>query len=731
MEKMYSSSNLYSHPNKYLEDHLKNVENIAISYLEEVNIEKIPLTKEQLERIITISSLSHDLGKSTKIFQDYLLSEGKKGGKEVRHSLLSSLFTYYLTKKAFKEENISEPLKTFIPISSYLIVKRHHGNFSEILSELSFSEEEADILKKQIESIDKEKFSILTEKLNLYELGLDVNNLQGIVENSIKEIKLDRLKLKKLKHEKNFIFYLINNLSFSILIDADKSEVTVGKPQRTSIEISYIVVDNFKKTLNPEKKPINELREKAYQEALSKKIDLDQRIYFLTLPTGLGKTFTSFAFALKLREEIKNRKGFTPRIIYSLPFLSIIDQNAEVIENVLKKNNIPTDSSILLKHHHLGDVYYKQDEKEFEPDQAKIMTEGWNSEIIITTFVQFFHTLISNQNRFLRKFHRIANSIIILDEVQSIPIKYWDLLKGILKELVEKFNCYIIFSTATQPLIFKKEEGLELVNAEEYFVQLNRTVLRPHISENLTLEEFIEDLNIQKDKSYLFIVNTINEAKQLYNLLREKLNEEIIFLSSHVIPYERLQRIRDIKENRARIAVSTQLVEAGVDIDFDVVYRDISPLDSINQSAGRCNRNWRKDLGEVYIYSLIDGKTEKSHRFTSYIYDKILLNATEKILKNEESIKEIKFLEFIYKYFRELKEKKSQDISRNLMEAIYGLKYGGYGENEEKSIEDFQLIEKEQPQIDVFVEINEEAKDLWRKYMDIKEIKDTFERRLE
>lgn len=728
---MSSFSELFSHPDKYLENHLNNVKEISLEYIEEIPLKNLPLTKEQLKKLVQIITLSHDIGKSTNYFQEYLLKGEEKGGKETRHSLLSSFIAYYITQKVFSKENIDENLKVLLPIFSFLTVKRHHGDFTDILSEVVILDDEKELLQKQVESIDDSKFNILINNLKDPDFNeLTKEKLLEIIEKVPEDLKKYKIKIRALKNYKSVDFYLFNNLIFSLLIDGDKTEVTVGKPKRKILEIPHIIVDNYKKNLKIEKTPINELREKAYQEVLNKNINLEDKIYSLNLPTGLGKTFTSVAFALKLREEIRKKEGYTPRIIYSLPFLSIIEQNADVIEKVLKNYYGEIDTAILLKHHHLSDLYYKIDDREIEPDEAKILIEGWNSEIIITTFVQLFHTLISNKNSTLRKLHRICGSIIILDEIQSIPTKYWLLLREIFTKLIEKYNCYIIFSTATQPLIFKPKEMIPLVNAEDYFIKLNRTILKPNIHERLFLDEFSEKIKIETNKSYMFILNTIRSAQNFYYLLKEKLKEEIIYLSSHITPKERLERINRIKNNEARIVITTQLVEAGVDIDLDVVYRDVAPLDSINQSAGRCNRNWNKDIGEVYIYSLKDDRRD----YSSYIYDRILLDVTKDVLKKREHIPEIDFINYINDYFYEINERKTQDISKNLLEAIYSLRYAGWAENEEDKnvgIEDFKLIEDDIPKMDVFIELNEEAEYLWKRYCELKEITDIFERRLE
>jgi CRISPR-associated endonuclease/helicase Cas3 len=210
------------------------------------------------------------------------------------------------------------------------------------------------------------------------------------------DLKPLRRHFRKLERDKNVQPYILMNFIFSLLIDADKSEVVLNKiPERPSLTIDYNVVDGYKATLDIKKSYINDLREKGYKEVLEQELDLDERIFSINLPTGLGKTFTSLAFALKLRNKIKNKKDYTPRIIYSLPFLSIIEQNADQFEKVLKVGGFNVDTNLLLKHHHLSEVYYRKAEDEFEPDEAKILIEGWNSEIIVSTFVQLFHTLLS------------------------------------------------------------------------------------------------------------------------------------------------------------------------------------------------------------------------------------------------------------------------------------------------------------------------------------------------
>lgn len=719
MEKTLPSSNLYSHPRILLENHLIGVAELSDLFLSEKPLE----IREKLKNLCRIIALAHDIGKATRYFQDYLNADGNekerlKKVKETWHSLFSSVCAYHLTK----ELSLSDEL---YPVFAFLVIRRHHGNLRDVRDDVLFDVEDAGLLHKQLENIDDGKFSIICSKLYDADLPLLLN--KQIISQWIDSFPKESRQIKKLLKDmnSNFSNYITLNLLYSILLDADKSEVVVKDKVVFSRKESNSAdwVDSYKKkTVFPES-PINILREKAYQEALNHSIDLNKKIYSLNLPTGLGKTLTSLSFALKLKEAIKSKRETKPRIVYALPYLSIIDQNSEVFEKVIKANNIEPDTNILLKHHHFSEVFYKKEDNEFESDEAKILIEGWNSEIIVTTFVQLFHTLISNKNRSVRKFHRLANSIIILDEIQSIPIKYWLLLRNILITLSDILNAYIIFVTATEPLIFERGETVELLNKDYYFNELDRVCMKPLLNSPMTINNLIEYFDLNNGKTYLFILNTITSARDFYNLMLGK-GSLITYLSTHVTPKERLQRIKEIKEKKYKIVVTTQLVEAGVDIDFDVVVRDIAPLDSINQAAGRCNRNG-SNKGEVYIVILKDDKDKK---LASYVYnDGILLGITEKILSTRDEIKEGDFLELIDKYYQETKEKKSQDASRNLLEAITKLRYDS--EDKVISISDFKLIDENYPKIDVFIELDEKAEKIWQKYMNLKNIDDLFLRK--
>lgn len=735
MVKTLLSSNLYSHPGITLEKHLVRTAELAVENLANSPVQKVDrFQKKILERLIFACSLCHDLGKATPYFQQYLLATRKEKEKlkqmeETRHGLLSAVASFYTVNRELQEEIPDGDERTFLSFLAFLVVRRHHGNFGYVRDEVVISEKNKELLNKQVQSIDEKKLALLNEHLTKAGLKQPITKiiLKGWTRSIINDLRKIRRKLRYLGQEANLNYYLVVNFLFSLLIDSDKSEVVIKENiERKEVPLDSSIVDKYKASLGFKQSTINLIREEAYHEVLNHSIDLNERVLSINLPTGLGKTFTSFAFAFNLRKKIKQKKGFIPRIIYALPFLSVIDQNADDVEKILEFNSAEIDTSLLLKHHHLSEVYYKKDNDEFEPAQAKILIEGWNSEIIITTFIQLFYTLISNKNKSLRKFHRLSGSIIVLDEVQSIPCKYWLLIKEILSLITQELDAYIVFVTATEPLIFERHEVIALVNRQYYFNKMDRVVIEARLEEDLTIEEFTDTLVLQKGKSYLFILNTIKSTKQFYKLLKSKTDEVVDFLSTHVTPFERLERINKMRKGKTRFAVATQLVEAGVDIDFDLVYRDLAPLDSINQAAGRCNRHWvgGGDKGKIIVVSLKDEK----RRYSDYIYDRVLLDITRKILKREKEIPENKFLDVIRMYYEELQEKKSSDTSRELIEAVYKMKYDSVDET--ICIKDFKLISQDYPKIDVFIEINSEAEEVWQKFLHIKEIKSMFERRL-
>jgi len=739
---------LISHPHKNLYCHLYNTYKIGNYIFKQKRLSFKAFSAEVIEEIVKISLLSHDLGKAMLYFQEYMydIESNKpkirhKDSDLKNHGLISGLLAFVVARKMIKDD-----MAAFLV---YMAVSKHHGNYDNISDYLSrpSSKKEISILKEQFESIDLNELQKLTD-----DIGLEFKFSDYSFEKFLSDIDylgdiefLYSIEQKLVGLES----YLLLNLVFSILIFSDKLEAifhsegmhideylkSIGK----KIKIDHNIVEDYKSSLNKNANT-SRLREEVYQDVLEsvKNIDLSKKILSINLPTGSGKTLTALKCGLVLRQRMEEEKGIHSKIIYILPFTSVIEQNYDVFADVIKSE----DNNVLLKHHHMSERFFKSDDGTiYDGSIGEHLVETWESEIVVSTFVQFLHSILTNKNRQLKKFHNIANSIIILDEVQNVPYKYWGLIKEMLISLGEYLNCRFILMTATMPLIFDEEAGeiFELAKRKEkYFKMFNRVQIDASLlREPMNLNDFkyllYKDINEYKDKSFLIVVNTIKSSIEIYRYLYEEFGEQndVIYLSTNIIPKERIERINSIKESKSRkIIVSTQMVEAGVDIDIDRVYRDFGPMDSINQTAGRCNREGEDEKGFVTLVLLKD-ENNKDRDYYKYIYDDILMESTIKAIDGKNLIEEKDIHELSYLYFNNLKKYSSRNDSVLLLELISKMNYRDAFEDKEKNKHIFEIIPQSFKTVDVFIEIDDEASNVWRQMEEIKYIKDRFVRKRE
>lgn len=707
------SYKLKSHENTYLIEHLRFVGDRAKELIHKKELE-FSYNKDLLEKAAGIMGYSHDLGKATTYFQQYLeeMIKYKKSDVEDRlksHSAISALICYYNLKKINKE----------LAIIGYIVVKRHHGNLNNLRDECNLTsieiKEQKKLILTQYNSFNEEIAEICSElSLKLLD-SEEIIDLIDEINDNLDDYNCD------LEDSKDFERYMLFKYFFSLIINADKEHAIFKEENNINYDLPSTLIDDYKikKFGYPES---GNIRNIVYDDVVESIREEDNRIMSITLPTGTGKTLTSMSAALKLKE--KHKKNM--KIIYCLPFTSVIDQNYQEYWNAISMvTGKKVTSEQILKHHYLSAKNYEKSDFYYEGDEGRFLTQNWNSQIVVTTFMQFFNTVFSNNNSDLIKYNTLADSIVLLDEVQSIPYKYWRIINSLFKEMASRLNMYFIFITATQPLIFDKDEITELAKKSDYyFRQFKRTKLI--VNENTMDKEqffvFIEDIVYKnKDKNILIIVNTIKLSQEVFKVL-DKLDDERekIYLSTSIVPKERKSRIDVIKESAfKKIVVSTQMVEAGVDIDMDIVIRDIAPLDSINQSAGRSNREYRGEYtGEVYLV-----KVEQNNKLlASYVYrDMILLSSTEKVLKGKKIIFEENYKDISDMYFKEVKSNLSNNESKKLEKLIRELEF-------EEANNVFKLIEN-QDKISVFVEIDEKAGEVWQKYQQYRDIKDIFERR--
>lgn len=652
-----------------LKKHLQDVAGTSLNIIQQKQLNFL-LSKEIIEDISFIISSCHDFGKSTRVFQIDRL-ENNKQSSFTNHALLSAMAGFVASKDYIesKKEKMNKKWSSFVPLMVFYIIAHHHIRLGDLSESIDKPEKEKGILKKQIDNIDDSEIQGYVFTHN----GLEINflKIKKMLGNNIQTLAEEDLNEQFYNlPDLDFQYVILLYFFFSILMEADKSKLILGEMDSYDlIEIDSNFVDMYKQSNVFEgSERIKELREKAYWEIVdkAKTIDLkNHKIYSITLPTGLGKTLTSLSFALRIRERIRNEtKGMViPKIIYSLPFLSIIDQTEKVFSDVFKKLIDKYGDRILLKDHSLSDVIYKTDTEELDTNKSEFLISIWDAEIILTTVDRLFYSLFSSSREYIMKFHNLFNSIIILDEIQSINDELWLSIKDFFFYLSKIGNSYIILMTATQPVIFEKSDVIEIVNnPESYYKDLNRVTLHPNIEKPITLNEFIEIVigHIQHNSKddVMVVLNTVDSSIQVYRDIKERFkNKKVIYLSSNIIPKERLKRIANIKERgkRGKIIITTQCIEAGVDIDVDVVFRDFAPLDSINQVAGRCNRHFLKNKGMVFIYRIVDDNTTTKKEYSSYIYSNIQSAKTKEVITSPE-ISEDKMFSTNQDYFEKLKE---------------------------------------------------------------------------
>lgn len=731
-----------SHDDRLLKEHLAGLKKVSEQILPEKN--QSFFSSEELKEKVFALVAYHDLAKASVYFQLYLSYALLGTGKEHRDYSKQDLQAFLDKNKAYIKkwkENPSlknhalfgawmslflwNPTITY-SIENFLfleILKAHHGALRNF--DLASINPRTDIetLTEIASTVDLERYGKTMKELGLpFEFG----NLPELL-SSFKGFHFDMKVISSLSQNQESLYYFQTLFMYSFLLSADKGDMMLQEKEwnRTSIESN--IIDKYKSKFVQTKHPINVLREAAYQTAVSRVVSLgEQNFYSITLPTGLGKTFTAYKTALQIKEL------YAPdfRIVYCLPFTSIIDQNASVFNDILESASI--DKGNIGVHHHLSipDISKEDDiEEGFYPNWEYI-TEGWQSEITITTFVQLWESIFASHNRQLRKFHNLANSIIILDEIQSINPKLFPAFEFVMEAMAKYFNTKFLFVTATQPILLEdKVQELCFKNEKDYFFsQMKRTLLDTSLLQNEELmnEEELSEIVLadyeESGKSILVICNTIGFSQKLRELLSNSLEEsELFYLSASIIPYSREQTLEAVREkldnNEPIILVSTQVVEAGVDIDFDTVYRDFAPLSSINQAAGRCNRNAGKGVSKVILFK--SGKDK--------IYDPTQLDITKNVLDSfPAEIPENQFYELNQNYFQAVKKKiqEGSDISNDLIKDILTLRFENVGTDKK-----YRLFVEKFKTYSYFISIDEEAETLWDDYQDKFEIEDFFERK--
>lgn len=421
-----------------------------------------------------------------------------------------------------------------------------------------------------------------------------------------------------------FQFAFLIRMIFSCLVDADyidtdkfyrnldnKALLRGEYPQLAELKKRFDQTMTDMLVKSDQSKKVNQLRKEIHDNARFK-AQLSPGLFTLTVPTGGGKTLSSMAFSLDHALAHGMR-----RVIYVIPFTSIIEQNAKVFREAFGDLG---DAAVLEHHSNFDDrnILGKEGAEETR-DKLKLAIENWDMPVVVTTAVQFFESLFADRPSRCRKLHNISGSMIILDEAQILPLKFLRPVMAVIDELARNYNCSVVLCTATQPALcepdfkqgFREEAVREIApNPARLFAELS-LVNVSHLGD-LSDDELLS--HIQANEQILTIVNNRRHAQSLFQMLKGQQTEGVFHLTTLMCAAHRTKTLEIIRERLkpenslpCRV-VSTSLIEAGVDVSFPCVMRAEAGLDSIAQAAGRCNREriWKKEDSHVWIFKSPD-----------------------------------------------------------------------------------------------------------------------------
>ncbi len=598
-----------------LEEHLLGVAEIAKSFATKIGLE------EQGELI----GLLHDLGKYSKQFQTYLQSSigmidpdeddfvdarGLRG--KVDHSTAGAQFVWEeLSKRGRTGQVVGQILA--------LCIASHHSGLIDCLSSDTNSLGEDTFTRRMQKSDDRTHLREV--KANMDERVAkrfdELVSGSSLIDELVQSVRALAENNKTSEGITRFKIGLLTRFLFSTLIDADRTDTIdfenprAAKKRLKGIYAEWrVLIDRLEEHLQgfTSARSIDPIRRRISDQCRKSAVR-DKGVYTLTVPTGGGKTLASLRFALHHAK----RHGID-RIFYFIPFTSIIDQNADVVRKILEPSDPGIErGSIVLEHH-------SNITPEIQTWKSKILSENWDAPVIFTTNVQFLETLFGFGTRSVRRMHQLANSVLIFDEIQTLPINCIHLFCNAINFLVEHCGSTVVLCTATQPLLDQVEESKGRLHsaadsdimseAGALFVDLKRVeVIDSRKSGGWTNEELaglaLQEVSRSKKKNCLVIVNTKRSAQDIYDICHSKSDSPVYHLSTNMCAAHRRKKLEEIRAcleaEKPLVCISTQLIEAGVDIDFGVVIRFLAGLDSIAQAAGRCNRHGRPERGRVHV----------------------------------------------------------------------------------------------------------------------------------
>lgn len=607
------SGDINSHPDRSLKDHLEGTCRLMAEISAFSNLSYIlPID------VLNSVGATHDLGKSHPLFQEYL--QGR--GKGVEHSLPSAWFT--LNQASAYADSKDLPLIWMIES-----VRRHHTHMDNASSALRFwasyqPSMYADRCVRMKKLMPDWDHFMTNEEWEYYSDSLILDEEDFISED-------------------HWLFY---RLLYSLLITADRMD---------AIGIRSLDAHNMPEFKMPDlslkkSSPIDDWRSRVHNICMGEVERLNSPgLFTLTLPTGAGKTITGLDIAHTIAEKCQSKN-----IIYAMPFISIIEQNSSVAKQLFGEDSVQED-------HSKGYIQVDESNSNNPWSRMQNIFRYWRSPVILTTMVQLWDAIYSPKANDSMDFHRLSNAVVVMDEPQTVNPRYWSGFGKTLEFLSKKLGTTFIMMTATQPHMI---HGTEIApqNIEFPFNRHRYSVL-PGKNELKSLPDLItENIKDFENSSGLVVLNTKVSALKVYLMLKQKLTGPVLFLSTWMIPRHRRMIMTFLryleKRDIQHYLISTQAVEAGVDLDFDWVFRDMGPMDSIVQIAGRCNRHSNKaDPGTVLVAEL---KNEKGKSFCNMVYDDILLDSSRTTLQLKDEVhvfEEALASKMISSYYHEISER--------------------------------------------------------------------------
>lgn len=670
-----------------LRNHIRGVENIAAGESKKLGI-------SQTMRLI---ALCHDMGKYSNAFQTYIRQAPNEEAyckKKVNHSSAGAEILMNLYQKIMG----NGVYQAFLEMLCY-VVTAHHGLYDMV------SIEDEDNFVRRLNEVEAQEARMVLERWSR-DLRINISDMAELMQEACKEYNTAFVqKFRNISDEKEYRFYqgCLVRLLLSMQIDADWTDTAnamepelmeeLPEPDLMMQEAWNHYCDHMEnlrhrsegKSMSEKEIQINCLRTQIQEESLSF-TKHPAGIYCLSIPTGAGKTLTSLGYALKYAQERIGTKESVERIFYISPYISITEQNAQVMKEAVGN------ADWVIEHH--SNVVNSD-------DNARNAETSWGETFICTTMVQFLNTLFSDRKKSIRRFHRLKHAVIIMDEVQSLPLKTIHTFNLMMNFLSRMCGSTVILCTATQPMLDAPEIRRKIEystprnmikNLDRKFAVFERVQIDNAILDiKITAENLVEQ--IQKTflevHSILVICNRKESVAALYDKLSDQCeNANVFYLTTNLCAEHRSKVLAQIKgllgkSEQKTLIISTNLIEAGVDLSVECVYRSLAGIDSIAQAAGRCNRNGELDRGTVRVFEL-EGD-EPGHRMDELL---VAQQKTREILyrhKAAQALESILFPEWMQQYYEifygELKSKMDFSLTGSLQgETIFGLLSDGFSE---------------------------------------------------